>query len=38
MIINEYELVKNSTYKTVFPQISNLTLFDEDYKIEQISI
>ena len=38
MIINEYELVKHSTYKTVFPQISNLTLFDEDYKIEQISI
>ena len=38
MMINEWELRKDCLYEAIYPQISFITLFDEDYKIEQISL
>ena len=38
MMINEYELRKNCYYDAIYPQISLISCFDTDYKIEQISI
>ena len=38
MIINEFKLIKDCNYKAIFPQLSQNTMFDEDYKIEQIAI
>ena len=38
MMINEWELRKNCYYDSIYPQISNISLFENDYKIEQISI
>ena len=38
MMINEWELRKDCYYDAIYPQISNISLFETDYKIEQISI
>jgi len=38
MWVNEFELLKNCEFKAIYPRITTHTLFDEDYKIEQIAI
>ena len=38
MMINEWEIRKDCQYDAIYPQIANISLFDEDYKIEQIAI
>ena len=38
MLVNEWELRKDCVFEAVYPQISLISLFDEDYKIEQIAI
>lgn len=38
MMINEWELRKDCHYDSIYPQISNISLFETDYKIEQISL
>tara|TARA_R110002012_G_C11531138_1_gene600501 strand:- start:102 stop:863 length:762 start_codon:yes stop_codon:yes gene_type:complete len=38
MMISQYELRKDCYYDAIYPQISLISCFDTDYKIEQISI
>jgi len=38
MWINEYELIKDCEFNAIYPRITTHTLFDEDYKIEQIAL
>ena len=38
MMINQWELRKNCKYDAIYPQISNISLFETDYKVEKISI
>lgn len=38
MMINEWELREDCHYDAIYPQISNISLFETDYKIEQISL
>jgi len=38
MWVNEYALIKDCEFNAIYPRITTSTLFDEDYKIEQISI
>ena len=38
MWVNEYELIKDCDYSAIYPRLTTSTLFDEDYKIEQIAI
>jgi len=38
MWVNDYELIKECNFAAIYPRITTATLFDEDYKIEQIAI
>jgi len=38
MWVNEFELIKDCQFNAIYPRITTHTLFDEDYKIEQIAI
>jgi len=38
MWVNEYELIRKFDFTAIYPRISTSTLFDEDYKIEQVSL
>jgi hypothetical protein len=38
MWVNEYQLIKDCNFTAIYPRITTSTLFDEDYKIEQIAI
>jgi len=38
MVINDFTLHKKAQYIAVYPQITSSSLFDEDFKIEKISI
>ena len=38
MWVNEFQLIKDCEFNAIYPRITTHTLFDEDYKIEQIAI
>lgn len=38
MWVNDYQLIKDCRFNAIYPRITTATLFDEDYKIEQIAI
>jgi len=38
MWVNEFALIKDCEFNAIYPRITTATLFDEDYKIEQIAI
>ena len=38
MWVNEFALIKDCEFNAIYPRITTHTLFDEDYKIEQIAI
>tara|TARA_B100001063_G_C16726426_1_gene536695 strand:- start:111 stop:872 length:762 start_codon:yes stop_codon:yes gene_type:complete len=38
MWVNEFALIKDCNFTAIYPRITTATLFDEDYKIEQIAI
>lgn len=38
MWVNDYELIKECNFAAIYPRLTTSTLFDEDYKIEQIAI
>tara|TARA_R110002020_G_scaffold345366_2_gene559365 strand:- start:333 stop:1094 length:762 start_codon:yes stop_codon:yes gene_type:complete len=38
MWVNEFALIKDCNFTAIYPRITTHTLFDEDYKIEQVSL